>query len=80
MESIAEQIERHKQGMKRIRNTIPLILFVVIANMHFMKFSETPRESRNSWIMFGAMFVYCSTFIVSYIWHMRKLKKLEAGL
>ena len=80
MECKAEQIEKHKQGKRRIRNTVPLIMVIVFANIHFMEFSETPRESTNSWIMFGAMCLYCSTFIVSYIWHWRELKKLEAGL
>lgn len=80
MENIAEQIERHKQGMKKVRRAIPLVMVVVCANFYFMEFSETTRESRNSWIILAALCIYCSVFIYSYFNHKNKLKKLEQSL
>lgn len=81
MESISGQIERHQKGIKRIKSAIPLVTMVVVAFGWFgFRFNDSAREERNSWIMLGALILYCSSFAIAYITHKRKIRKLQQQL
>ncbi|MGV3459098.1 MAG: hypothetical protein ACO1N9_01460 [Flavobacterium sp.] len=81
MENISAEIERHEKGIKRIKNVIPLVTVVIISvGLFGFRFSDSTREARNSWLILGAMVMYCSSFVLAYYTHKRKIKKLQQQL
>lgn len=81
MENIPSQIERHQAGIKRIRRAIPLVAIVTLmAGYSGFRFADSAREQRNSWFILGAIVLYCSSFVIAYFTHIRKIKKLQQQL
>lgn len=79
-EYIQQEIERHTKSIKKIKNATPLVIVVVCSWIYISKLYKGQPLNTNSYIMAGAIILYCSCFVYAYLKHRNEIKRLTKSL